>query len=258
MEKKYTCIAIDDEKDSLYCIQREIEHSLVFDLVEVFTDFSAAIAYLSENTIDLILCDIELSDEVLTYEHLTEFPSTSVIIFITGQPKYFLRGAIQMKEACNVIGCSPKPFINSTLVEIEKCFLSYLTLGGKETIENLRNEINTISLFRNQECINTQSISYSEIIMIFPYRFFRGIVVYSLVSPRPLYKKNMSLEKCFEELQSNSPDAFIAVGRNGIVNRKNVKICHDCFFPKLVTYSTEKLEMEIPLRLRSSIKKLME
>jgi two-component system LytT family response regulator len=85
-----TCIAIDDEPKALDIIRNHISKIDYLRLEETFTDPHNALAYIDENTPDLVLLDINMPDldGMKFIKHLRHKPQ---IIFTTAHSEYALQ-----------------------------------------------------------------------------------------------------------------------------------------------------------------------
>ncbi|MGH1366073.1 MAG: LytR/AlgR family response regulator transcription factor [Calditrichia bacterium] len=81
------CIAIDDEPRALEIIEKHADRIDFLDLEKTFTEPFKAITYLKENSVDLLLLDINMPD-INGMELLKYLGKKSLIIFTTAHSEY--------------------------------------------------------------------------------------------------------------------------------------------------------------------------
>lgn len=84
-------IAIDDEPLALAIIETFCSRVDTLELVQVFTDTSKALAYLSEHQINLLFLDISMPG-ISGLELYKEIPESTMVIFTTSYSEYAIEG----------------------------------------------------------------------------------------------------------------------------------------------------------------------
>lgn len=88
---KYKCIIVEDEPLAQDILQKYIAAYSLLQLVECFDNASAALSYLNENTVDIVLLDINMP-ELSGIEFLKILKVKPQIIFTTAYAEYALEG----------------------------------------------------------------------------------------------------------------------------------------------------------------------
>jgi DNA-binding LytR/AlgR family response regulator len=109
--KKLSCIIVDDEPIARKILQEFVEQIPFLDLQGKFENAEKAAAFLSRNTIDIILLDIEMP-KVSGLQLLQKMHIESLVIVTTAFPKYALEG-----YEMDVIDYLLKPFAFSRFLK---------------------------------------------------------------------------------------------------------------------------------------------
>lgn len=258
MDKKHTCIVIDDEPQALSSAQMLIhEESSLFTCLGVYAGIEEALPFVLNKKIDLVLCDIEISDGIIDYEQLEKFPTTTAIIFTTGRPSQILMASSKSVKYSNVIGCLYKPLLSNNIIEIEQIYSSYISLGKAKAVESFKNKFEFICCEMSIKEHRNIQIYLSDIIMCLPCCENKGCIVYLLSTSRPMYINRVNMQSLFKELDQKISNTFILVGRKGIVNRKNVQLTQNRLIPSIVKYATKGIGIQVPRELLLEVEKLI-
>lgn len=254
-EKKYSCIAIDNEKELLENLIKEVEKSPLFS-AKGFTNIKNASQFIKTHKVDLILLDVELNDGIVSYDHLNELPFNTPIVFITAFPVHVALACFKAKENRNVISCMCKPFVEKSRLELESMFNSYLKWGLQEAVQKLK--CSEVILYCEKEITGDcqLKIRASEIIAIEPLEKIRGCKVSVLNLNSQVYIRQRSVKDVFVQLNKESPETFIFVGRQGIVNSKHVRYAGTYFYYEKRSRGGKELKISIPRRQLAEVRNL--
>lgn len=200
-----------------------------------------------------MVADIEFPEEGLAYDLLRKAPKGLRIAFVSGHNNHMFLGYAFMKEIPHVLGMHPKPFTPEMLGWIEDSFVQDLELGGIVLPEPA-----WFFCYEDKEHTRQRMVSCADIIMIEMKRTPRALHIYLNSTPRVHYKFSLTLKECFEYLESIKPGAFLLIPRQGIVNKKNVRIEGDYLVPVLRKYSNLKIRMKIPFILMDKMPALIQ
>src|SRR4051812_8779243 len=86
-----TCIAIDDEPLALELIKKHLSEMPEVQLLQAFDDPLAALTFLQNNTIDILLIDINMPD-ITGLELVKQLENPPRVIFTTAYRKFAVEG----------------------------------------------------------------------------------------------------------------------------------------------------------------------
>lgn len=249
----YPCIIVDDDSSALHLMTEVFKGSRMFRLIGAFERLGDAIDFARKNKVALMVADIEFPEEGLAYDLLRKAPKELRIAFVSGHGNRMFSGYAAMREIPHVLGMHPKPLTPEMLGWIEDSFVQDLELGGIVLPEPA-----WFFCYEDKEHTRQRMVSCTDIIMIEMKRTPRALHIYLNSTPRVHYKFSLTLKECFEYLESIKPGAFLLIPRQGIVNKKNVRIEGDYLVPVLRKYSNLKIRMKIPFILMDKMPALIQ
>ncbi len=199
-------IAIDDEPLALSLLSDYISKTPFLEMAGTFDNPLDAIDFLSKESVDLILIDIQMPDLTGT-EFVRSLESSPKVIFTTAYPQYAIEGF-----KLNAIDYLLKPFsYDEFLKAVQKAYKqAELEAGAVTTVE-----ANSQFLFLKSE-YKIRRINFNDILYIEGLKDY--IKVFIKGEPKPILSLNS-----IKALEQKLPDdRFMRVHRSFIVNLEQI------------------------------------
>ncbi len=199
-------IAIDDEPLALSLLSDYISKTPFLEMAGTFDNPLDAIDFLSKESVDLILIDIQMPDLTGT-EFVRSLESSPKVIFTTAYPQYAIEGF-----KLNAIDYLLKPFsYDEFLKAVQKAYKqAELEAGAVTTVE-----ANSQFLFLKSE-YKIRRINFNDILYI------EGLKDYIKVFIKGEAKPILSLNSIKALEQKLPDDRFMRVHRSFIVNLEQI------------------------------------
>lgn len=197
-----TCIAIDDEPLALEVLKKYVSQIPELNLLSVFSDAIAAMAYLEKNEVDLLLLDIQMPDinGFQLYQKLTVKP---MVIFTTAYKEYAVEGF-----EVDAIDYLLKPF---NLTRFQKAVTKAI---ARENIKEKKEANSTSQHLYVHSDYKMMKIAFAEIIYI------EALDDYVKINtPTQSYLTLLSMKRIMEKLPAKD---FVRIHRSYIVATEKI------------------------------------
>jgi DNA-binding LytR/AlgR family response regulator len=205
---KVSCIIVEDTEDDLEVLQSYIGDVQQLSLLAHFNSVVDAKAYLSENAVDLIFCDIMIGDaDGLSF--IRSLENCPQVIFTTSFPNFALTG-FELDATDYLV----KPYLFKRFNQaVNKALAKHESHGRKEALETGKPADTETHFFIRSEH-NIIKINYIDVIYV------EGLKDYvKIVTPLKTYLSAIHLKIMEDQLPA---DMFIRVHRSFMVNVQKI------------------------------------
>lgn len=199
-----SCIVIDDEPLALQQIEQYVIKTPILELKGSFDTASHALAYLRENSVDLLFVDINMP-QISGLEFVEALPFEVKVVFVTAYREYALEGFALDAADYLLKPISYVSFLKS-VEKVHKRYFNSASVGRQEKDY----------IFVRSECRSVR-INFSEIQYVESKREYLDIVL----SSGEVVTTHGSLNSICEKLPK---DNFLRVHRSFIVNLEQIKV----------------------------------
>ncbi|MCX6303073.1 MAG: LytTR family DNA-binding domain-containing protein [Bacteroidia bacterium] len=201
-----TIVAVDDEPLALQLITRYIEETPELSLLRMFRNPLEAAVFLKENSVDIVMLDIQMP-ELNGIEFARQMPPGPKVIFTTAYKKYAIEGF-----KLEVVDYLVKPFSYQDFLKAIRRAEKIISLE-KKSYENIESNNEFLYLKSNYKIkrLKFNDIQYIE-------GFNDSVRIYAVSSPEPIQSQTT-----LKVLEAKLPAGrFMRIHRSFIVNLQMV------------------------------------